>query len=247
MWKKVIGWIAVAAAALLLAAGVRLCWVSIVEIPGDGGQPVFLPGDRVAVNKVAYGLRLWPVEWWGYVRLGARGVPLGEGMAFNDPSAPDSLLPDERPVFVGYCYAVPGDSLWVDRRGQVYRRRPADGRECRRVELPRKDAYVSVTPDNIHWYCRVINLHEGAHAEIIADSLCVEGHFVSSFRFTHDYYWVSAASPRGGADSRTFGFVPDTHVIGRLARVVYSWDAGAPWYARWRFRRTMMKVGREEP
>ena len=30
MWKKVIGWIAVAAAALLLAAGVRLCWVSIV-------------------------------------------------------------------------------------------------------------------------------------------------------------------------------------------------------------------------
>lgn len=246
MWKKAVRWIALLVAALLVAGLVRLCWVTLVEIPGDGGRPVFLPGDRVAVNKTAYGLRFWPMRRLGYVRWGECRPERGEWMAFNDPSEADGGVPiDERPIFVGYCYAVPGDSLWVDRRGQVHRQRPA-GRDCRMVELPRKDAYVTITPDNIHWYQRMINLHEGAYATIIADSLCVSGHFVPSFRFSHDYYWVAAASPRGGADSRTFGFVPETHIIGRLTRVLYSWDAEAPWYARLRFRRTMMQVGREE-
>ena len=237
---RVSAWLA---GALLACGAMWLCGVSLLEIPGDGCRPVFLPGDHVTVRRAAYGLRLTPMRWWGYVRWGSRPVERGEWVAFNDPSAADGYA-DEQDVFVGFCYAVPGDSLWVDRRGQVHRQRPA-GRDCRMVELPRKDAYVTITPDNIHWYQRMINLHEGAYATIIADSLCVSGHFVPSFRFSHDYYWVAAASPRGGADSRTFGFVPETHIIGRLTRVLYSWDAEAPWYARLRFRRTMMQVGRE--
>ena len=128
---------AVAAAALLLAAGVRLCWISLVEIPGHGGQPVFLPGDRVAVNKTAYGLRLWPMSRLGYVRWGECRPGRGEWMAFNNPAADsDSACADQGPVFVGFCYAVPGDSLWVDTAGGVHRRRPADGRRCRVVDLP---------------------------------------------------------------------------------------------------------------
>ena len=146
---------------------------------------------------------------------------------------------------MGFCYAVPGDSLWIDSLGKVYRNRPRDHRPCRVVELPRRNAYVTLTPDNMQWYCRMINLHEGARAAVIADSLCVSGHFVSSFRFSHDYYWMSSANERNHADSRTFGFVPDTYIIGRLSRILYSWDTEAPWYARLRAHRTMMKVGRE--
>ena len=68
---------------------------------------------------------------------------------------------------------------------------------------------------------------------------------MSSFRFSHDYYWMSSANERNHADSRTFGFVPDTYIIGRLSRILYSWDTEALWYARLRAHRTMMKVGRE--
>ena len=107
----------------------------------------------------------------------------------------------------------------------MYRNRPRDHRPCRVVELPRRNAYVTLTPDNMQWYCRMINLHEGVRAAVIADSLCVSGHFVSSFRFSHDYYWMSSANERN--------------------RILYSWDTEAPWYARLRAHRTMMKVGRE--
>ncbi|WP_282747736.1 signal peptidase I [Paraprevotella xylaniphila] len=240
--------------AVLLAAAigvvlVRGCWVSLIEIPEDGERPVFMAGDRVAMNRIAYGLRLSPMRWWGDVRWWAEPVPRGDWVAFNDPSAgeDDERFIDERDVFVGFCYAVPGDSLWIDSLGKVYRACPRVGRPCRVVELPRKNAYVTLTPDNMQWYCRMINLHEGVHAAIIHDSLCVSGHFVSSFRFTHDYYWMSSANERNHADSRTFGFVPDTYIIGRLSRILYSWDTKVPWYARFRAHRTMMKVSQENP
>lgn len=238
--------------AVLLAAAIgvalaRWCWVFLLEISGDGERPVFMAGDRVAVDRTAYGLRLSPMRWWGYVRWGTSPVARGEWVAFNDPSAgvQDGRHIDERDVFVGFCYAVPGDSLWIDSSGKVYRSRPCGRRPCKVVELPRKDAYVALTPDNMQWYCRMVNLHEGARAAVVAGSLCVSGHFVSSFRFSHDYYWMSSANERNQADSRAFGFVPDTHIIGRLNRILYSWDATSPWYARFRTRRAMMKVGRE--
>ena len=77
---------------MLLAAAigvvlVRGCWVSLIEIPEDGERPVFMAGDRVAVNRMAYGLRLSPMRWWGDVRWWAEPVPRGDWVAFNDPSA----------------------------------------------------------------------------------------------------------------------------------------------------------------
>lgn len=246
MRKRIGQWLWVLLAACLLVVLLHRCAVSLVKIPGDGERPVFMAGDKVTVNKWAYGLRLSPMRWWGYVRWGESKPEPGEWVAFNKPSAvSDEVSVDEYEIFVGYCYAVPGDSLWIDGKGRVSRCRPRDGRRCKTVELPRKDAYVAITPDNIQWYNRIINTHEGLHSAIISDSLCVSGHFVSSYRFKHDYYWMSSADTGNLADSRTFGFVPDVCLIGRLGYVLYSWDAEAPWYAPFRFSRTLMEVGRE--
>lgn len=149
----------------------------LIEIPEDGERPVFMAGDRVAVDRTAYGLRLSPMRWWGYMRWGTSPVPRGEWVAFNDPSAggQDKRYIDERDVFVGFCYAVPGDSLWIDSLGKVYRNRPRDHRPCRVVELPRRNAYVTLTPDNMQWYCRMINLHEGARAQSLPIRFVCQG------------------------------------------------------------------------
>lgn len=243
--KKAAWLCAVLSVAAIGVVLIRRCWVFLVRIPEGGESPVFMAGDRVAVDCTAYGLRLSPMRWWGYVRPGARNVPRDEWVAFNDPSegGHSGRDIDERDIFVGCCYAVPGDSIYMDSSGKVYRDRPRD-RLCRVVELPRKNAYVALTPDNVRWYCRMINLHEGGHAAVTRDTLRVSGYAVSSFRFTHDYYWMSSADERNHADSRTFGFVPDTYIIGRLSWILYSWDSTSPWYARLRVRRTMMRPGR---
>ncbi len=248
MWRQAGRWLSVILVAALVVLAVRILGVSLIAVPDDSACPVFLPGDRVTVGKASYGLRLFPMRQWGYVRLGGRQVERGEWVAFNDPSDgyPDTLCIDERPVMLAYCAARPGDSLWVDRKGRVLRLRPIGHRFCKVVELPRKYAYVHITPDNVRWYSHIINLHEGLESTVKGDSLFVDGHHVTAFRFGHDYYWMASASQENQVDSRTYGFVPDTHVIGRLRRVFYSWDNTAPWYARLRFHRTLMEVGREK-
>ena len=230
----------------ILVWGVRFFGFSIVEIPEEGERPVFEAGDCVAVNKVAYGVRLSPMKWFDQVRLGATRVGLGDWVAFNDPSMPDdSVLIDERNIFIGYCYALPGDTLWIDRCGNIFRHMPVSGRPFKHVRLPQKGEYVNVNPDNVHWYNSMINLHEGLRSEVISDSLYVAGQLVTNFRFTHDYYWMSSANRQNLLDSRTFGFVPDIYVIGRLSRVLYSCDDTAPWHHFFRWERTMMEVSRE--
>ena len=225
---------------------VRYMGVTLVEIPEDGEQPVFEAGDCVAVNKWAYGWRLSPMKWFDYVRLGGNKIENGEWVAFNDPTQrDDSLYIDERNIFIGYSFAGPGDSLWIDACGHVFRECPDENCRFRVVRLPQKGEYVPVTPDNVYWYNQMINQHEGLSSTVVSDSLYVAEQLVTTFRFTNDYYWMSSANCHNMADSRTFGFVPDKYVIGRLSYILYSYDKEAPWYAPFRFERTMMEVGRE--
>lgn len=222
----------------------RLFWLSLIEVPEEGERPVFHAGDRVLVNKTAYGLRL-PFTASGYARWGYAQPMVGEWVAFNNPAAPAEVPVSRRDVFIGVCYAGPGDTLWIDAKGQILNAENIPERYrhvLKQVEIPRKGAYVAITPDNIRWYRQVISKHEGLQAEIKGDTLFVSGHAVKSYRFLNDYYWMTSATPFNHADSRLFGFVPYTHIIGRLSYVLYSWDSSRPWYARFRLDRMMMQV-----
>lgn len=244
MFKRIVKWMAIWLAAALCVLLLRRCAVSLVDIPGEGESPVLMAGEKVTVNLWAYGLRLSPMRWWGYVRWAGKRPQRGHWVAFNDPSAAsDSVCADEQPLFVGCCYALPGDTLWIDGRGGVHRRRPA-GQACKAVKLPCKGERVAITPDNMPWYARIIHLHEGRQAVADGHSLRVEGRVVKNWRFGHDYYWMSSADADNLADSRTFGFVPDVCLIGRLGYIVYSRDARCtPWYDSFRFPRMLMRVG----
>lgn len=246
MLKDTLRFLLVLFVGVFLVLAIRFVGISVIEIPEDGERPVFMAGDHVAVNKWAYGLRVSPMKWLDYVRLGGSKAGLGEWVAFNDPSQCDSVSSvDERNIFIGYCFACPGDSLWIDACGNVFRNKPNDVCLFRVVRLPKDGEYVRITPDNVYWYNQMINRHEGLTSTVESDSLYVDGQLVMNFRFTNDYYWMSSANCRNMADSRTFGFVPDNYIIGRLTRVLYSFDKTAAWYKPFRWERTMMEVGRE--
>lgn len=242
VWRLL--WVLLAAAAV--AVLVRCCGVAVVAIPGHGERPVLLQGDRVAVCRWSYGLRLWPMSRWGYVRLGACRASRGDWVAFNAPvAAADSLPIDGRDLFVAYVQAVPGDSLWLLPQGGITHH-PGRAPGQQGIEVPRAGAYVPITPANVHWYSTIINRHEGLHSVVIRDSLYVSGHKVLCYRFSQDYYWVASGGRNNLHDSRSFGFVPAQHLVGRLTRVLYSINPQQPWYSAVRWRRTGTVVGREQ-
>ncbi len=57
---------------------------------------------------------------------------------------------------------------------------------------------------------------------------------------TEDYYWMEAVGNDGRFDSRTFGPVPESRIIGRVCLVVYSRDGNRPLREGFRRERTLL-------
>ena len=93
------------------------------------------------------------------------------------------------------------------------------GEDVRPFVVPARGKRVDVFPWNAVLLCNTINLHEGGGAELRGDSLLVDGSAVTSFVFSQDYYWMAANDPVNLCDSRLFGFVPETHLIGKAWRI----------------------------
>jgi signal peptidase I len=80
----------------------------------------------------------------------------------------------------------------------------------------------------------VIERFEGHTVERTATGFLVDGRPAETYTFGQDYYFVLGDSRDDSADSRTWGFVPFDHVIGKAVGVYFSWDdeAGRPRWER---------------
>ncbi len=85
--------------------------------------------------------------------------------------------------------------------------------------VPRKGIAVKVYPWNATLLCNAILSHEHRQAEVRNDTLWVEGKAVPAYTFTQDYYWMAANDPVNLCDSRLFGFVPESHIIGKAWKI----------------------------
>ena len=60
------------------------------------------------------------------------------------------------------------------------------------------------------------------------------GRPATSYTFREDHYFVMGDNRDDSADSRTWGFVPASFVVGKAVLVYFSWDpvAGRPRWGR---------------
>ena len=223
--------------AFLLVGFLRLFMVSLLVIPQEGERPVFYAGDRVLVNKLSYGVRIPFIHWFGYHRLGKGTVDIGHWVAFNNPIASPKVQIDRKEVFVGRCIALPGDTLWINAQGRVNGYRKRSQGYIWPIVVPRKGQTIQFTPWTLNFYSEAIGNHEAARCGVIDNALYIHGKVATSFRFKHDYYWMASADSVHLNDSRVFGFVPQSHLIGRLVGIVYSVDSNKPWYKKIRLNR----------
>lgn len=111
------------------------------------------------------------------------------------------------------------------------------GTGLRPLVVPGKEHPVRVTPLNRTLLRNTLVLHEGRRAEVKHDTLYVDGRPATVCRFTQDYYWVGSDNSLNLQDSRLFGFVPKSHVIGRASFVWMSKEEGSGWFSGYRWKR----------
>jgi signal peptidase I len=105
------------------------------------------------------------------------------------------------------------------------------------IYIPEKGHTVALNLEVLPLYKKIIRDYEGNTIQVSGNQIKINGQVADSYTFKQNYYWMMGDNRHRSEDSRTWGYVPENHIVGKP---VFIWmsieginDGISHWRPRW--------------
>lgn len=228
--------------ALVFATIIRVFVIESYRIPTSSMENTLLAGDFLFVNKYVYGAKVPFTD----MRLpGIDNVERGDIVVFKFPK-------DRSLNYIKRCVAVSGDTLEIRDRTLFINGEASELPEHARflanlmpaghpdqqifprfsgfnkdnygpVRIPRKGDVVTLDEESYYLYASLI-AEEGHAISVAGGRILVDGQPADTYTVEQNYYFVMGDNRDNSLDSRFWGFLPESDLIGQALMVYWSWN-----------------------
>ncbi|MFY0593488.1 signal peptidase I [Roseivirga sp.] len=97
------------------------------------------------------------------------------------------------------------------------------------LKMPEEGETIELTPKNIALYGEAIEHYEhNDDVQINGNEVFIDGEKVTSYTFKQGYYFMIGDNRHNSEDSRTWGLVPEDHIVGKPLFIFWSMDRTNP-------------------
>ncbi|MBA0884900.1 signal peptidase I [Flavobacterium undicola] len=90
------------------------------------------------------------------------------------------------------------------------------------IIIPKKNMEINLNPTTFMLYEKVIRLFEKSTVTEKNGAYFINGKRATTYRFKLNYYFMMGDNRKGTSDSRCWGFLPETNIIGKVQCVLFS-------------------------
>jgi signal peptidase I len=167
-------------------------------IPTDSMTPTLRVGSRVWINKSVFGYNLFGQHLGGY------DLPdRGDIVAFFMPADV------AKTKFIKRCTGIPHDKMIL--HNGLFLVGANEG-----FSIPAAGDTVQLDDKNLWFYQPLINQYEQEKVAILGQMVYINGKPAVNYVFKQNYFFVAGDNPTASHDSRYWGLLPESHLIGRL-------------------------------
>ncbi len=97
------------------------------------------------------------------------------------------------------------------------------------IRIPKKDDILSLNDSTIELYRRLITNYEHNTLDKVNGQYLLNGKPATTYTVKQNYYWMMGDNRHRSQDSRYWGYVPETHIVGRAALIWFSYNKSIRW------------------